>query len=74
MEKVFMMESRIAELYAEIRYYKLRIQTLKNDKETYKLLTAKIKIAQNEIKDLENQLDNMNTFQYYCQEVDDESM
>ena len=74
MEKVFMMESRIAELYAEIRYYKLRIQTLKNDKETYKLLTTKIKIAQNEIKDLENQLDNMNTFQYYCQEVDDESM
>lgn len=74
MEKVFMMESRIAELYAEIRYYKLRIQTLKNDKETYKLLTAKIKIAQNEIKDLENQLENMNTFQYYCQEVDDESM
>ena len=74
MEKVFMMESRIAELYAEIRYYKLRIQALKNDKETYKLWTTKIKIAQNEIKDLENQLDNMNTFQYYCQEVDDESM
>lgn len=74
MDEIFKMEQRIAELYSNIRCYKAEIGILKNNKDRYKLLTTKIKIAESEIEDLENRIDNINDFQYYCQEVDDESM